>query len=93
MFWNVIEGKVDTLELLSEYPKDTNHPSITAMTHGLWHVSHCFDFVRQALMCGGDTSLEWPEETNGVKIITGAASTHVCRSWDDIWKYAQDHVY
>lgn len=90
MFWNVVEGRIDPKELLAEYPEDTDHPSLTAMTHGLWHVSHCFDFVRQALMCRPDLTLEWPVKVNGKFLVLGWESTHQCKDWGAIWKYLKE---
>ncbi|ODA83224.1 hypothetical protein RJ55_01735 [Drechmeria coniospora] len=91
MFWNVVEGKIDAAELLAEYPEDTGNPSFTAMTHGLWHVSHCFDYVRQALMCRPDLTLEGPVHVNGRLLVVGWESPHQCQSWDTIWKYFEEH--
>jgi len=47
------------------------------------HVFHCFDYIRQALMCAGDMTIEWPrEEADGRRFaVDGWGITHQCRSW------------
>ena len=91
MFWDVIEGRISPADLLAEYPSDTSNPSFSAMTHGLWHIAHCFDYVRQALMCAGDMSLESPVRANGRVLVVGWDNPHECRNWDEMWRYLEDH--
>lgn len=47
------------------------------------HVYHCFDYIRQSLMCAGDMTLEWPrEETDGTReAFDGWGVTHQCKDW------------
>lgn len=47
------------------------------------HVHHCFDYLRQGLMCAGDLTLEWPrEEADGSRFaVDGWGITHECKSW------------
>lgn len=47
------------------------------------HVGHCFDYLRQSLMCAGDMSVEWPRvESDGRKIaVDGWGVEHRCRRW------------
>lgn len=47
------------------------------------HVEHCFDYLRQALMCAGDVTLEWPrEEADGRRFaVDGWGVEHQCKSW------------
>ncbi|KAL7623651.1 hypothetical protein AAE478_005203 [Parahypoxylon ruwenzoriense] len=56
-----------------------------------WHMIHCFDYMRQAIMCSADTALEGLETTfpdhNGGS--DGWDSKHVCRSWDDVKSYLE----
>ena len=54
------------------------------------HMDHCFDYLRQGIMCAGDTTLEWPKE--GSKgVVDGWGVTHQCRNWDDIVKFVEGH--
>ncbi|RMZ33893.1 hypothetical protein D0859_01974 [Hortaea werneckii] len=47
------------------------------------HVFHCFDYIRQALMCAGDMTIEWPRvEADGSRFaVDGWGITHECKSW------------
>jgi len=58
------------------------------------HVPHCLDYLRQALLCAGDTTIE-PGEVLCVDgnddcspTFTGEASQHYCRDWGVI----HDHM-
>jgi len=57
------------------------------------HLDHCLSYIRQALMCGGDTTFEWPRriihEANRVTgKVDGYGITHQCRDWDAIREFA-----
>ncbi|KAI0019417.1 hypothetical protein F4780DRAFT_780454 [Xylariomycetidae sp. FL0641] len=56
-----------------------------------WHMIHCFDYLRQAIMCSGDMALEGLETTfpdhNGGS--DGWDAKHVCRRWDDVIDYLE----
>ncbi|KXT14621.1 hypothetical protein AC579_3717 [Pseudocercospora musae] len=47
------------------------------------HVEHCFDYLRQGLMCAGDMTLEWPriEEDGRRFAVDGWGVEHQCKSW------------
>ena len=47
------------------------------------HVFHCFDYIRQALMCAGDMTVEWPRvEKDGSRFaVDGWGITHECKDW------------
>ncbi|KAK5163963.1 uncharacterized protein LTR77_010359 [Saxophila tyrrhenica] len=57
------------------------------------HMYHCLDYIRQALMCAGDLTIEWPrEEEDGRRFaFDGWGITHECKSWDAIMKYMADN--
>ncbi|RMX74276.1 hypothetical protein D0869_12761 [Hortaea werneckii] len=57
------------------------------------HVFHCFDYIRQALMCAGDMTIEWPRvEADGSRFaVDGWGITHECKSWDAIMQYMQEN--
>jgi len=46
-------------------------------------VWHCFDYIRQALMCAGDMTVEWPrtEEDGRRFAVDGWGVTHECKDW------------
>lgn len=47
------------------------------------HVYHCFDYIRQALMCNADLTVEWPKtEANGERVaVDGWGVQHQCKNW------------
>lgn len=92
MLWDLVEGRVSGDELLAEYPADDMDPDIDIiMGEGLWHISHCFDFVRQALMCAADVTLEGPVEIQGTQVFAGWEAPHQCTKWDEVWSWAEKH--
>jgi hypothetical protein len=48
------------------------------------HVNHCFDYIRQAIMCAGDMSIEAAavlKSENEKPHINGMGNAHECKSW------------
>ena len=54
------------------------------------HVKHCFEYLRQALMCHGDTNLEYREvkEDTG-EIGTSGWTLHHCRNYKQLHDIAE----
>ncbi|KAI1330606.1 hypothetical protein F5Y16DRAFT_362247 [Xylariaceae sp. FL0255] len=56
-----------------------------------WHMIHCFDYMREAVMCNADMALEGLEHTfpdhNGGS--DGWDSTHVCKDWSQVKTYLE----
>jgi hypothetical protein len=55
------------------------------------HNDHCFNYLRNALMCCGDTTLEGQSQAKMFEDVPGTDGTgavHVCRSYDEISAYA-----
>jgi hypothetical protein len=56
------------------------------------HNDHCVNYLRNALMCCGDTTLEGQSQAKVFEHIVGTDGTgavHVCRSYDDIRAWAE----
>ncbi|KAF5876766.1 uncharacterized protein Bfra_003172 [Botrytis fragariae] len=49
------------------------------------HMRHCIDFLRQSLMCCGDSSIERvnPE----LKGVTGWGTEHMCTNWEELQEW------
>ncbi|CZT05096.1 uncharacterized protein RAG0_11329 [Rhynchosporium agropyri] len=64
---------------------------------GEGHEYHCIDYIRQAILCAGDTTLDYAAIVKGSDGVerrlgfTGANSTHQCRDWDAIRDWAIEH--
>ncbi|KAH7402952.1 hypothetical protein BKA66DRAFT_578427 [Pyrenochaeta sp. MPI-SDFR-AT-0127] len=56
------------------------------------HNDHCFNYLRNALLCCGDTTLEGQSQALMFKDIPGTDGTgavHVCRNYDEILSWAE----
>ncbi|KAI1878146.1 uncharacterized protein JN550_000328 [Neoarthrinium moseri] len=65
-----------------------------------WHLAHCFDYIRQGIMCAGDVALEGRQTTfpEGFDGSDGWDAKHVCKSYDEVLDYlnrnrADDEVW
>ncbi|KAI9172797.1 Oxidase ustYa [Paramyrothecium foliicola] len=56
---------------------------------GFAHMRHCFDYLRQTLMCAGDVTLEPVDPELGG--VTGWDNLRVCRDYDQIKQWAEMH--
>lgn len=53
----------------------------------VFHRDHCLDYIRQGIMCAGDTTFE-PLTSVG---INGMGATHRCRNFEGIFSWAYEH--
>ncbi len=51
------------------------------------HSAHCLDYLRQSVMCAGDTNLEGEGEGAG----PGWGSRHECVDYDAVLAWANEH--
>jgi hypothetical protein len=66
-----------------------------AASEGEDHLAHCFDYLRQGLMCNADMTVEWPRtETDGRRVaVDGWNIPHECRNWSEVWEYMEVNGY
>ncbi|TKA32780.1 hypothetical protein B0A50_01005 [Salinomyces thailandicus] len=57
-----------------------------------WHIAHCFDYIRQAIMCAGDVALEGEETTfpEGKTGTDGWNVKHVCKAYGDVYNWLEE---
>lgn len=55
----------------------------------LQHVGHCFDYLRNSLMCCGDVAFEGQGSDIEEAGTLGEASYHVCKDYDKIKEWAE----
>nr|B8NM67.1 RecName: Full=Oxidase ustYa; AltName: Full=Ustiloxin B biosynthesis protein Ya [Aspergillus flavus NRRL3357] len=55
------------------------------------HLMHCWDYLRQAIMCHADTTLEWIPAPPNDKGSTGWGVEHTCGDFDAIARWAEDN--
>lgn len=58
------------------------------------HLAHCFDYIRQALMCAADSNLEevvTMDDENGMPLTgtEGWGSKRVCRDFGQLWEWSE----
>ncbi|TDZ67384.1 Oxidase ustYa [Colletotrichum trifolii] len=53
------------------------------------HLNHCWDYLRQTIMCNADVTLEWKKYDE--RVGTGWGYRHQCKDWDAIIAWAEDH--
>jgi hypothetical protein len=59
------------------------------------HLTHCFDYLRQGLMCNADMSLEWPRtEKDGRRFaVDGWDIPHECKNWDEVMEFMEENHF
>jgi hypothetical protein len=58
------------------------------------HINHCFDYLRQAIMCAGDTTLEKAivgEDGQIKRDVEGWDVEHQCRDYNAIYAFATEN--
>ncbi|KAI1477886.1 hypothetical protein F4774DRAFT_388028 [Daldinia eschscholtzii] len=76
-------------EAYSALTSDTNRvPKETP-----WHLTHCFDYLRQSIMCCGDVALEGEQTTfpDGFDGSDGWDAKHVCKNYDEVYEYLESN--
>jgi hypothetical protein len=53
------------------------------------HTLHCIDWIRQALLCNADLTLDSTEDLH----LFGQGSTHQCRDFSKVKAWAEQHRY
>lgn len=63
--------------------------------HRREHLGHCFDYLRQAVLCAGDMALEPATEDKhtGIRGVSGWNVTHQCKDRQKIYDFALQHRY
>ncbi|KAK1579686.1 uncharacterized protein LY79DRAFT_672332 [Colletotrichum navitas] len=62
---------------------DHNH------AHDMYHVGHCFDLVRQSILCKPDLTIEVGDPAIGG--VTGFGTEHQCVDWRQLMDWMRDH--
>lgn len=59
----------------------------------LSHIEHCFDYLRQNIMCAGDLTLEKARvDTDGHRRTTDGWNTaHQCKDWEEIKSIVEEN--
>lgn len=67
--------------------------NMTLDEHKLKHNDHCFNYLRNAVMCAADTTLEGQivrdDHDPSVPGTDGTGAMHVCKNWDEVVRWAE----
>ncbi|KAM3522582.1 hypothetical protein MY4038_008568 [Beauveria bassiana] len=55
------------------------------------HVEHCFRYLRQSLLCCGDTALEGQDPNTDKAATNGVGAVHMCKDFEAIRSWAEDN--
>lgn len=91
--YTVIEA-YNTLKLTTEDPSANVEPIKMP-----WHINHCFEYIRQAIMCAGDVALEGAATTfplgEGGEDRGGSDgwdARHVCKDYGEVYNYLEERT-
>ncbi|KAJ5413281.1 hypothetical protein N7465_005586 [Penicillium sp. CMV-2018d] len=74
----------------SELPRDSTHEhNYHSHQHSHNHVDHCFRYLRQSLLCCGDTALEGQDPNTDTQGTDGTGAVHMCKDYDAIRDWAE----
>ena len=66
-----------------------------AESHKGRHLEHCFDYLRQSVMCCADTTIEWANPDAGPTqkpLIDGWEIPHKeCKDWSKVLEFTAEH--
>lgn len=54
------------------------------------HIGHCFDYLRQAIQCAGDMTLE-TAIPNDDGAVDGWGIEHQCRDWEEAYRWTEEN--
>ncbi|TDZ73317.1 Oxidase ustYa [Colletotrichum trifolii] len=81
--WREVEDDDDDGHRRRDSAEDNNH------IHDMYHIGHCFDLIRQALMCTPDLTMELTNETIGG--VTGFGTEHQCVDWPALMRWMKKY--
>ncbi|KDR77491.1 hypothetical protein GALMADRAFT_65711, partial [Galerina marginata CBS 339.88] len=55
------------------------------------HDNHCFQFLRQSILCGADNSLIMVDQSNQSLSHAGFGAKHRCRNWAQLRRFVLDN--
>ncbi|KAK3935492.1 hypothetical protein QBC46DRAFT_271600 [Diplogelasinospora grovesii] len=75
-------------QLADGTPSEGHDHSAPGQGHG--HIDHCFCYLRQSILCCGDTALEGQDPNTDTPATDGTGAVHLCKNYDHIIAWAED---
>ena len=57
----------------------------------MWHIRHCFEYIKTSLTCCADTALEGQKKDTELPATDGFGAYHMCRNFDSVFDWADLH--
>ncbi|KAI1820015.1 hypothetical protein F4861DRAFT_95142 [Xylaria intraflava] len=57
----------------------------------LWHIRHCFEYIKTSLTCCADTALEGQKSDTDQPATDGFGAYHTCRNFDAVMTWAEEN--
>lgn len=54
------------------------------------HIDHCFRYLRQSILCCGDTALEGQNPLHSYPGTAGTGAVHICKNWPELYLWAEE---
>lgn len=70
----------------------TGKEGVVEEGHHTVHTNHCFDYLRQAILCNSDMTLEGRTVLENTKGTDGFGHAHVCRNHDQVVLWAEKYA-
>ena len=75
--------------------KAPNHKAVNSDNkhhHSTAHMKHCFDYLRQALICAASMTLEplRPLQNGKIPGVDGWGVEHICADWDEVRTWTEE---
>ncbi|KAJ6191703.1 hypothetical protein J3E72DRAFT_175570, partial [Bipolaris maydis] len=55
------------------------------------HIEHCLAYLKESLVCCGDTAFEGQSSKSELPSTSGFGSYHVCKNFDEIMSWSFSH--
>ncbi|KAK3291464.1 uncharacterized protein B0H64DRAFT_246203 [Chaetomium fimeti] len=86
--WNQVNDDLERAKRGQLHDRDgageAHHPDLKR------HIDHCFRYLRQSLVCCGDTALEGQNPRAKIPDTDGTGATHLCKDFEKVRAWAQE---
>ncbi|KAM0795053.1 hypothetical protein BDR22DRAFT_894522 [Usnea florida] len=75
------------LNLLRQLHSSEDSDDEDSQQHSRYHAKHCVEYLRQALICAADSTIEPGNATS--RHVTGSGVVHECRDFDGLYAWTE----
>jgi glyoxylase-like metal-dependent hydrolase (beta-lactamase superfamily II) len=70
--------------------QDRDGDSHEMLHHARRHTDHCFRYLRQSIVCCGDTALEGQNPKAPIPDTDGTGAVHLCKDFERLKRWAEE---